>query len=513
MSARSVLIVGAGMGGLAAAVDLARQGVQVTVLEAHAKPGGKIHQRQAGSKWIDSGPTVITMSWVFEDLLAAAGLRLSDVVTLSPLPILARHAWSAAEWLDLYADPKASEQAIAEFSGGAAAAQFQRFMAETRALYFQMEQAYMRSSRPSLMSMGSALGPRGLALLATIGPMQSLWTSLGRHFQDPRLRQLFARYATYCGGSPWQAPATLSLIAFVETCGVWRAEGGMQALGEGMAKAAQGLGAEIRTGQPVARILVEGGRAMGVETAQGEVLRADAVVFNGDAAALRDGLLGEAVKASVQPTGVLPRSLSAMTWAVDAKLHGRPLDHHNVFFQPDYEREFTDVFDHQQLPATPTIYICAQDRGAHMPDHGQAERLLMLINAPAIGDRPSAFPEQTIDQTFARLQRQLAACGVELETQPETTTCTTPSHFHQQFPATGGALYGRAPHGWMSVFQRPSAQTPIPGLFLAGGSAHPGAGVPMAALSGRLAAATLMAHLDSTRRSARVVISGGMSMA
>jgi 1-hydroxycarotenoid 3,4-desaturase len=371
----------------------------------------------------------------------------------------------------------------------------------------------MRSSRPTIVSMGSSLGPRGLALLASIGPMQSLWTSLGRHFSDPRLRQLFARYATYCGGSPWMAPATLSLIAFVETCGVWRAKGGMQALAQGMTSAAQRLGVVIHSGQAVESILTEHGRAIGARRRDGATFLADAVIFNGDAAALSAGLLGPDVVKAVEPQGISPRSLSAMTWSAVGRLEGRELDHHNVFFRPHYELEFQDVFNRQTLPQTPTIYLCAQDRGpGGLPPQTQ-ERMLILINAPATGDAPDRFTNETIQRALRDVHNHMQACGVGLHIEQEDIRCTTPSDFHQRFPATGGALYGRAPHGWMSVFQRPSAETPIPGLFLAGGSAHPGAGVPMAALSGRLAAATLMAHLDSTRRSHRVVISGGMSTA
>lgn len=510
---RRVVIIGAGMGGLAAAVDLAARGVEVTLLETQPQTGGKIHQRTIAGQGIDSGPTVITMSWVFEDLLQAAGLRLEDLVSLEALPILARHAWSDAEWLDLHADPRESAQAIGQFSGADAARRFTQFMAETRSLYLRLEAAYMRSSRPTIVSMGSSLGPRGLALLASIGPMQSLWTSLGRHFSDPRLRQLFARYATYCGGSPWMAPATLSLIAFVETCGVWRAKGGMQALAQGMTSAAQRLGVVIHSGQAVESILTEHGRAIGARRRDGATFLADAVIFNGDAAALSAGLLGPDVVKAVEPQGISPRSLSAMTWSAVGRLEGRELDHHNVFFRPHYELEFQDVFNRQTLPQTPTIYLCAQDRGpGGLPPQTQ-ERMLILINAPATGDAPDRFTNETIQRALRDVHNHMQACGVGLHIEQEDIRCTTPSDFHQRFPATGGALYGRAPHGWMSVFQRPSAETPIPGLFLAGGSAHPGAGVPMAALSGRLAAATLMAHLDSTRRSHRVVISGGMSTA
>ena len=512
MSTRRVIVIGAGAGGLAAACDLARQGVAVTLFERAPDTGGKIHQRQVGPVRIDSGPTVLTMRWVFDQLLADCGERFEDgTLTLRPLPVLARHAWSAGEQLDLHASAEASADAIGQFAGAAEAARFLTFCDETRRLYHALEHAYIRAERPTLASMSQDLGARGLALLAGLGPFASLWRSLARHFHDPRLRQLFARYATYCGGSPWAAPATLALIAYVEMRGVWAADGGMQAVATRIERTARRLGVDIRLGCGVRSIDLRGGRACGVTLDDGDAIAADAVVFNGDAQALCSGLLGESVRSAVRTEGVAQRSLSALTFAIHGEALGFDLSYHNVFFQPGYATEFDDVFGQGRLPRQPTLYLCAQDRaGDKASSSGQPERLFCLINAPARGDRSAPAAEE-IEQCRTAAFSHLQRCGLTIRAAPEAQVCTTPQQFHRRFPASGGALYGMAPHGWMSSFRRPSAATAIPGLFLAGGSAHPGAGVPMATLSGRLAAATLMAHLDSTRRSARVRISGGMS--
>jgi 1-hydroxycarotenoid 3,4-desaturase len=269
----------------------------------------------------------------------------------------------------------------------------------------------------------------------------------------------------------------------------------------------------LRLGCGVRSIDVSAGHASGVTLDDGNRITADAVVFNGDAQALAGGLLGQAARPAVRPDGLSPRSLSALTFAIHGVADGFDLSYHNVFFQPGYATEFDDIFRQGRLPRHPTLYLCAQDRaGTEATPPGQPERLFCLINAPARGDQSAPAAEE-IEQcrsiAFSHLQR----CGLTIRSASEAQVCTTPQLFHQRFPASGGALYGMAPHGWMSSFRRPSAATAIPGLFLAGGSAHPGAGVPMATLSGRLAAATLMAHLDSTRRSARVRISGGMSTA
>jgi 1-hydroxycarotenoid 3,4-desaturase len=508
---RHVVVVGAGVGGLVSALLLAHRGVRVTLVEAAAGPGGKMRQPLVGGVPIDSGPTVFTMRWVFEQIFDRVGASLGDHLALQPLNVLARHAWRSSEArLDLHADTARSADAIAQFSSPAEAQRFLAFCAQARRVYHQLEAPYIRASRPSMASMAGDLGWRGLAALASLGPFASLWHSLGRHFHDPRLRQLFGRYATYCGASPWEAPATLMLIAHVELGGVWSVDGGMHALARTLAALAQGHGASLRYDTPVRRVLVQGGRACGVELEGGERIAADAVVFNGDPNALALGLLGDACRSAVAPLARARRSLSALTWSLKANTSGFPLTRHNVFFDDDYASEFDDIFRRRRLPERGTVYVCAQDRGDDAAAPAGAERLLCLVNAPADGD-VREFDAMEVAPCQERSLDLMARCGLQIDLASAQMLRTTPADFHRLFPGSGGALYGMASHGWMTPFRRPSSASRLPGLFLAGGGVHPGPGVPMAALSGQLAAETLMAHLASTSRSHRVRISGGMS--
>ena len=505
-----VVVVGAGVAGLACAVDLARRGFGVTVLERAEVPGGKLRQVVVGGQPVDSGPTVFTMRGVFEQLFAEAGRSFADEVRLRPLTVLARHAWGSGGRLDLFADAARSAEAIGELCGPQEARRFLGFCAHARRVHDTLEGPYMRSARPGPLDMGRALGPRGLGVLLSLGPMRDLWHALGRHFHDPRLRQLFGRYATYVGSSPFRAPATLMLIAHVEMDGVWSVEGGMIELVRALVRVAQGHGVVIRCGAHCERILVRDGRAVGVALADGERIGADSVVFNGDPAALAEGWLGDDVRASTPPVPRSARSLSALTWSIRGTTAGMPLVRHNVFFDDDYASEFEDVFRQGRLPRKPTVYVCAQDRG---DDGGSPapERLLCLVNAPALGDARTFAPPE-IELCEHRAFSLLARCGLQVERPIHSTVVTTPTDFDRLFPATGGALYGQALDGWMSALRRPSSSSRLPGLWLAGGAVHPGPGVPMAAMSGRLAAAALTAHLGSTRRSRRAATSGGTSM-
>lgn len=193
-----------------------------------------------------------------------------------------------------------------------------------------------------------------------------------------------------------------------------------------------------------------------------------------------------------------------MTLAMRARTQGFPLLHHNVFFSRDYRAEFDEIFSRRRLPAQPTIYVCAQDRGDEDAPR-EDERLFALVNAPA-GVKLS---QEELGRCEETLFRTLSAQGLQINAQ--ATVRTAPADFARLFPATGGAIYGQASHGWMASFTRPGARTRIEGLYLAGGSAHPGPGVPMAATSGRLAAQCLMADLTSVRPSPRAAIAGGMS--
>jgi 1-hydroxycarotenoid 3,4-desaturase len=300
------------------------------------------------------------------------------------------------------------------------------------------------------------------------------------------------------------------LVAHVEREGVWSIDGGMHALAKALADGARSFGATIRYGQEVSEVLVSSGRANGVRLASGERIAADAVIVNADVSAVANGLFGIPARRGAAAIPYRARSLSAMTWSAVAKTQGFPLRRHNVFFSGDYAAEFDDIFTHDRLPHEPTVYICAQDRDDSDTVRSDPEKLLILVNAPANGDRhihDAAEVEQCAQRTFGVLEQR----GLQIQQQTDAMQVTTPADFNRMFPATGGALYGRSSHGWTASFQRPGARTKIPGLYLAGGSTHPGPGVPMAALAGRSATASLLADLTSRESFRQTVMRGGMS--
>ena len=484
-----VAVVGAGIGGLAASIELAAAGCEVEVYESAAEPGGKMRQLPVAGRGVDAGPTVFTMRWIFDELLRAADTALQSELTLHSADVLARHAWCQGGRLDLYADRERSAVAIGDFAGDAEARGYRDFCARSADIYATLREPFIAGQRPGMLDLSWRVGLSRIDALWRTAPWQTLWKALAQHLQDPRLRQLFGRYATYIGSSPLSTPATLMLIAHVEQEGVWFVDGGMRALALALQAVAERCGARFHFGAPVQELAVRGGAVTGLSV-DGEARRCDAVVYNGDVSALGTGLLGREAAAAVKAVPPQHRALSAVIFCIVGRVRDFPLHYHTVFFAEDYPEEFHAIFGRGDITRMPTVYVCAQDRAGGALPPGD-ERLLLLINAPADGDRvgrDAAVLEELRDRALAVLD----ACGCRIEFDPAHCVTTDPAAFNRRFPASGGSLYGRATHGMNASFQRPGARSRLRRLYLAGGSVHPGAGVPMAAMSGRLAAAALL---------------------
>jgi 1-hydroxycarotenoid 3,4-desaturase len=347
----------------------------------------------------------------------------------------------------------------------------------------------MQAARPSRTALTANVLSRP-SLLKDMTPLLSLERALHRHFQDPRLAQLFARYATYVGGSPKDSPAILSLISHAEAAGVWKVGGGFHALPRAIEYLAKSHGAAFHYDTDVQE-LTQSAEGFEVHT-ETETYATSHVVFNGDPRALQTGTLGRQVSHAISKDAVEPRSLSAAVLSFSARVSGPDLAHHTVFFGDSPNAEF-DALRKGKMPTDATLYICAEDQDAQTEN--QEGRFEIILNAPPGLTHTS---EEKLACLTHILQR-LGQFGLTFDPAPTPDALTMPMDFDQMFPASQGSLYGRSPAGMMAAFKRPHTRTKVPGLYLTGGGAHPGAGVPMATLSARHAAAAIVK--DRTSRS------------
>lgn len=491
------IIIGAGIGGLAAALRLAVAGVKPIVLERSETVGGKAHQVSVigpddqGSErsyMVSSGPTVMTMIPVFEELFQLAGAKLSERLKLTRAETLARHFWADGSMFDLPANWEEAVEAVRAFAGDQEADGFVRYHRYTETIYESVKDIFIYAPKPTPLEMIRRLGVSMLPRLIRADIHRVMWSSLQRYFKDDRLKQLFGRYATYAGNNPFMTPATFNLIASVEQRGVWRVEGGISALAEAMRELIVQLGGEVIVGAEVSEIQMSSGQVSGVRLTDGRAFSSEIVIFNGDTQAITGGHLGDSVKNAVPAYHPNERSLSALTCCAVINATEAPLLHHNVWFSDDYHREFKEL-EEGRLPSDPTIYLCAQDRAddadvssAHSLRH---ERIFSLINAPAKAD-VSPLSSEEITQCQTTVTQRLKTYGLSLS--PSASAWMSPQEWSHRCPHSGGAIYGMASRRWNSTLKRAGAKSRVRGLYLAGGSTHPGAGVPMAAISGKIAA-------------------------
>ena len=492
MGKTRAIIIGSGIGGLAAAMRLASSGIHVKVIEKSLRPGGKIRTLESISGPVDAGPTVLTMPHVFRNLYYDCKANINDHLELNNEETIARHWWRDDSTLDLYSCFEKNIAAIRAFSGQKSAREFEKFHKIAKSLFGLFEDPIINSTKPRILPI-ILKGPKHTrALYQTLIRNRNFYNFLSQLFSDYRLRQLFARYSTYVGGSPFLSPSILSLIWNVESRGVWRIKGGMHKLPKSMEKIAKDSGAEFHYGCLVDEILVNGNQATGVRLANGQEMKADFVVFNGDPIALKLGLLGRKLIPTVREKNLYPRSLSAYVWSFAAQHSGRELIHHNVFFNQDYATEFKDIKD-GRMPKDPTLYICAQgNRKEPIPRQETNGRFEIILNAPPVSDKINYEKNEEYQKCKKVTFTILESMGLKLKLKKKPSLLTTPADFGNLFPGSMGSLYGKSPHGLLTTFRKPIVRSRIKGLFLVGGGVHPGAGIPMACQSGKHAAEMIL---------------------
>jgi phytoene desaturase len=507
---KHIIVIGAGIGGLSAAIRLASRGHRVTIVEKLGRPGGKMGEVQAdGFRW-DTGPSVITMRHVYERLFAdastlrqaqgAQSFNLDDYLDLVPIDPITRYFWPDGATIDAVADEDAMCENIRRAFGPRDVDGYRKFMRYAKRLHDVVSEPFLYRQKPTARD----LLKLPVADVLKIDALRTMHQAVQAHFKDPHLVQLFDRFATYNGSSPYRAPATLNVIAHVEMAqGAWYPRGGIYQFALAWERLARELGVEIRYRCAVEEICVEGGSATGVTVESGEHLRADAVVCNADYTWARETLLRKATLTphpSPAGRGELEPSCSGFVLLLGVRRQFDALAHHNIFFSANYPREFDDIFNRKVAPRDPTIYLCITSKTDH--DHAPpgCENWFVLVNAPYLSEQYNWLTQSTAYATHVkgllvgRLDRISPISNPQSLISNEQAL--TPLDLQNTYGGHRGAIYGFSSNTKSAAFLRPgNRDSSIRGLYFASGSAHPGGGVPLVTLSGMAAAECVLEDL------------------
>ena len=487
-----ILVIGAGVGGLAVGARLAVRRHDVTIMEQGARVGGKLHTYRRDGFAFDTGPSLFTLPAVYRDLFLKTGAPLEEAVDLQPVePGFGYHFADGSSVVVPGVDPARAARAFGEAFGGSAADDWRRLIERGGQMWRLTREPFLQSPLDGWRTLLKVASP---SAVRTVAPRTTL-RELGREYlADPRLRQVLDRYATYSGSDPRRAPAVFATIPYMEqTFGAWHLGGGVGTLADALARRCDERGVDIRLGQDVVEVVVREGRAAGVRLTSGEIRDADIVIANADAHHLYRDLVKD--PAARKPARALEKATPAlagfvMLLAVRGRTPG--IHHHNVWFPADYDGEFDAIFGRAPHAAQdPAIYACVPDDPLMRPNE-DSEAWFILVNTPRNGDGR----EGTVDwsapgaaEAYAdHLLALLAARGTDIRDRILWRELRTPADLERTTRAPGGSIYGSSSNGPRAAFQRPANKSPVPGLFLVGGSAHPGGGLPLVGLGAEIVA-------------------------
>lgn len=512
MSNTTAVVVGAGLGGLAAAATLAARGHDVTVVERNPWIGGKAAVLEHGGYRFDMGPTILTVPSVLRRVFAEAGEQIEDHLDLIRLDPQWRSFFADGTSLDLMQDTEVMADRIGEFSGdGSSEHGYRRFSQLSERLADISRRYYFYKSVGGVTDLfrnvvdGDQSVLRLLADCTQIRAGRSVGGTIRSHIADPRVAQMLDHLTQYVGSAPDNSPAVLAGIANLQTGeGVWYPRGGIGAVPAALRKLAERLGVTFRTGVSVERLRMDAdGRATGVTLADGRTLDADAVVSNMDAVRTFDELVGgEAGRRFAKRwRGRVEPACSGVVLYLGLRERYEHLAHHNFVFSGTPEEEFGQIYKEGRPADNPTVYLCAPSgtEPGVAPEGGEA--LYALVHTPYLRDHHDW--DAMLPPYRQRIFDVLAdVAGLDdLQDRIEFESVLTPADIHRRYRVLNGAIYGIASHGlWNGAFKPANRSSEVPGLYLAGGAAHPGPGMPMVLMSGWIAADSV----DSDRKSGRL---------
>ncbi len=488
-----IVVIGGGVGGMAVAARLAVKKHDVTLLEQSGSFGGKLARFERDGFVFDTGPSLFTLPAVYRDLFLKTGRPLEEVVDLQPVePAFGYHFADGSTVTIPGVDPAKAAAAFGAAFGGTANEDWRRLIDRAAQMWQITREPFLQSPLRgwrTLLSLAKDPGD-----VRAVAPRTTL-RELGKHYlSDPRLRLVLDRYATYAGSDPRSAPAVLATIPYIEqTFGIWHLGGGLGTLSNALVARCKQRGVTMRLGAEVTEIRTNDGTVSGVTLSSGELIDADIVVANADASSVYGELVSDRRAAKVA-RDIKKADPSLAGFVILLALRGRTpeIQHHNVWFPADYDAEFDSIFGTRPEPVDdPAIYACVPDDPRMRPD-GDGESWFVLVNAPRHGNGARGTVDWDApgraDAYADHILARLADRGMDVRARVLWHEIRTPADLERSARAPGGAIYGSSSNGSRAAFRRPANQSPVPGLFLVGGSAHPGGGLPLVGMGAEIVA-------------------------
>lgn len=475
---KRVLIVGGGLGGLAAGMKLQANGYEVSIFEQNDHFGGKMMPVQLGDYSFDFGPNTMTMPHIFRKLLKEAGENPDDHLEFIKLETHTANFFPDGTSLRMTTDRNEMVEQLERIDPHAEISYYD-YLEEVKMLYEMAEEHFFYR----MFSSWTDYFDRSLfQALWSVRPLETMDHFHRQFFRNDYVRSAFNRYATYIGSSPYTAPATFALIGHLElNDGVYYVKGGNRKIAGAFTNVLTKLGAHLYANTKAAKIIVEEKRATGVQLENGEMISGDIIIVNGDMLTAYPDLVEERYRPHFKDAKANRYEPSISAFVIMAGLKGRSpnLIHHQVYFSDDYEAEFHELFQEKRLPSDPTIYIC--NSSYTDPDMAPGDNLLILVNAPAVKGSFDYRPDEYKQLIYDKLKR----FGVDIPSRLVVEKTVTPTDIASMFSAYKGALYGISSNRKVDSFFRPSnVSKDIGQLYFAGGTTHPGGGSPMAVISG-----------------------------
>ncbi|MEE4310844.1 MAG: phytoene desaturase family protein [candidate division KSB1 bacterium] len=490
---KKCIVIGGGLGGLTAAIRLANHGYEVELFEQNNHLGGKMNAVTMRGYRFDTGPSLLTLPFVVDDLYASMDLDRKDFLDFIPVDPICRYFWDSGTRLDASSDVDFMKRQIASVSREDAG-QLEAYFRYTQTIYNITAHIFLFTPIHEIRKLLNVQTLKSLLRLPKIDATRTVHEGVSRFFSHPETIQLFDRYATYNGSDPYRAPATLNIIPYVEyKLGCFYVKGGMYRLVEELASLARRAGVVIHLDARVEKILHSERRVQGI-AAGGEKIAADAVMSNADVVHAYDQLIDGFDRSAARLHRLEP-SLSGFVFLWGVKGKESSLAHHNIFFSGDYKEEFNHIFQDKTISEDPTVYVSIT--GKRDPDHAPSgcENWFVLVNTPYLDD--TLTWKEDVQRLRTIVLDKIKRSGFDIADRIETEHTISPQDFYDLYSSNRGSIYGISSNSRTAAFRRPpNRNRDIRGLYFAGGSSHPGGGVPLAILSGQLSAELITDYLN-----------------